>query len=191
MIELRDFRRSDFQQLIDWIDTPEFMLQWGGSEFHFPLSEKQLEKYLENANNNHSDKLIYSVVAEETQQVVGHISLGKIDQKNKSARIGRVLVGDKKVRGRGVGEQMMKEVVRISFDELKMHRVSLGVFDFNKPAIACYEKVGFVKEGVLREARKMHDEYWNLVEMSMLETEWHESLNKVRKNDEKSGSSLL
>ena len=52
---------------------------------------------------------------------------------------------------------MMMEILKIAFDELQLHRVSLGVFDFNHSAIACYEKVGFVKEGLLRDARKMGD----------------------------------
>lgn len=50
--------------------------------------------------------------------------------------------------------------------------MTLGVFDFNTPAIHCYEKVGFVKEGMLRDARKNGDNYWNLIEMGILEDEW-------------------
>ncbi|SFM08141.1 hypothetical protein SAMN04487943_107185 [Gracilibacillus orientalis] len=30
MIKLRFFERSDFQRLINWIETLEFLLQWGG-----------------------------------------------------------------------------------------------------------------------------------------------------------------
>jgi RimJ/RimL family protein N-acetyltransferase len=53
-----------------------------------------------------------------------------------------------------------------------LHRISLGVFDFNERAIRCYEKVGFSREGLLRDARRFKDYYWNLIEMSMLEHEW-------------------
>jgi RimJ/RimL family protein N-acetyltransferase len=98
--------------------------------------------------------------------------LGKIDRKNKSARVGKVLVGDKNTRGKGIGQQMIKEILKIAFDELQLHRVSLGVFDFNVSAIACYEKAGFIKEGLLRDSRKNGDEYWSLWEMSILENEW-------------------
>ncbi|RLL41326.1 N-acetyltransferase [Oceanobacillus piezotolerans] len=172
MIRLRFFKRSDFQQLIDWIETPEFLSQWGGSMFSFPLTEQQLEEYLKDANNDHSRFLIYCVVEEETGSVIGHISLGNIDRNNKSARVGKVLVGDKNVRGKGIGLQMMNEILKVAFDELKLHRVSLGVFDFNTSAITCYEKAGFTKEGLLRDYRKCGDEYWNMWEMSMLENEW-------------------
>lgn len=40
MVELILFNHADFQQLIDWIETPEFFLQWGGPNFDFPLDEK-------------------------------------------------------------------------------------------------------------------------------------------------------
>lgn len=54
---------------------------------------------------------------------------------------------------------MMKAILTIAFEELKLHKVTLGVFDFNTSAIRCYENAGFVKEGFLRDARKNGDEY--------------------------------
>ena len=174
MIELKPFERADFDKLINWIETPEFLLQWGGPNFTFPLDEDQLGVYLKDANNDDSEVLIYSVFDRETETVIGHISLGKIDRGNNSARVGKVLVGDKNVRGKGIGKQMMTEILKVAFDELHLHRVSLGVFDFNSSAIACYEKAGFKKEGLLRESRKIGEEYWSLWEMSILEKEWLE-----------------
>ncbi len=67
---------------------------------------------------------------------------------------------------------MMEEVLIVAFEQLDLHSVSLGVFDFNTSAIVCYERVGFVKERLLRDARKIGDEYWNLWEMSILKHEW-------------------
>lgn len=172
MVELNFFEQSDFKQLIDWIESPQFLLQWGGPAFDFPLTINQLEKYIENANSDNSDTLIYKVIEKETKNVIGHISLGRIDRKNKSARVGKVLVGDKNVRGKGIGQQMIKKILNIAFDELHLHRVNLGVYDFNVPAIACYEKAGFIKEGLLRDSAKNGDEYWSSWEMSILENEW-------------------
>ncbi|MEB9981826.1 GNAT family protein, partial [Bacillus cereus] len=145
VIKLESFKKSDFKQLINWINSEEFLIQWSGNAFTFPLDEQQLEKYIESANT-----LAFKVVDEETSDVIGHISLGQIDNINKSARIGKVLVGNTKMRGRSIGKHMMKAVLHIAFDELKLHRVTLGVYDFNTSAISCYEKIGFVKEGLLR-----------------------------------------
>lgn len=172
MIKLQYFERTDFKQLIDWIDSPAFLLQWSGSAFEYPLTEEQLGKYIENANHEQADTYIYKVVEQETGVVMGHISLGRIDRSNKSARVGKVLVGHPSARGKGAGQQMIKEILKVAFDELKLHRVTLGVFDFNSAAIACYEKAGFVKEGLLRDHRKLGDKYWSMYEMSILEDEW-------------------
>lgn len=175
MIQLNFFKQSDFQQLINWINSPEFLLQWGGPDFSYPLSEEQLSNYLQDANKNSSTTLIYSVLHEESEKIIGHISLGKIDRNNKSARVGKVLVGYQAVRGKGIGQLMMKEILKVAFDELNLHRVSLGVFDFNTSAITCYEKAGFKKEGLHRDSRRIRDEYWSIWEMSILENEWLES----------------
>ncbi len=80
------------------------------------------------------------------------------------------------MRGKGIGQNMMRAVLEIAFGNLKLHRVSLGVFEFNESAIATYEKVGFTLEGTLRDARKIEDEYWNLCEMSVLAHEWEQKL---------------
>ena len=167
LIKLEPLKRSDFKQLINWIDSEEFLIQWSGNAFTYPLNDQQLEQYIESTNT-----LAFKVIDEESKEVIGHISLGQIDNINKSARIGKVLVGDTKMRGRSIGKHMMKAVLHIAFEELKLHRVTLGVYDFNTSAISCYEKIGFVKEGLLRDSKKVGETYWNLWEMSMLEYEW-------------------
>lgn len=130
MVQLQKFEKSDIKQLIAWIKYPAFLLQWAGSAFQFPFTEEQLESYIEKANKEESDVFVYKVTDQETDKVIGHISLGRIDRKHRSARIGKVLVGECDVRGKGIGGQMIAEVLKIAFDELNLHRVSLGVFDF-------------------------------------------------------------
>jgi len=175
MIELQYFVHSDMRQLINWVPSAEFTLQWGGPAFQYPLTEEQLEKYLKQANNDDSDTYIYKVIDLNLQKVIGHISLERVDRVNKSARVGKVLIGSPEVRGKGIGSKMIKATLTIAFEELKLHKVSLGVFDFNKSAIRCYENAGFVREGFLRDARKNGNEYWNMIEMGILENEWREN----------------
>lgn len=50
MIKLEKFTRSDFKQLINWIDSEEFLIQWSGNAFTYPLDEQQLERYTDSAN---------------------------------------------------------------------------------------------------------------------------------------------
>lgn len=172
LIRLEHFNRQDFDLLISWIDSPEFLMQWAGPHFNYPLDIKQLNQYIKGANEENSKVHIYKVVLVKNNETIGHISLNNIDFKNRSARIGKVLLGNQNIRGKGIGQKMVTEVLKVAFDHLSLHRVGLGVFTFNESAIKSYEKVGFVKEGLLRDVRKAGDEYWSLWEMSMLENKW-------------------
>ncbi len=97
--------------------------------------------------------------------------LDMIDYRNMSARMSRVLIADA-FRRRGAGSGMVRALLELGFGELELHRIDLFVFDFNLPAIACYEKAGFVREGHIRDARRMGDAYWSLYQMGILRDEW-------------------
>ena len=118
-----------------------------------------------------SEAFIYKAIEQDTQKVVGHISLGGVSKKNRSARISRVLI-DPESQGKGYCKQMVQAVLKIGFEELKLHRICLGVYDFNKAAMRCYEKAGMVIEGTNRDCLLFNGKWWSLVEMSMLEEEW-------------------
>jgi len=175
-IELSPFGQTDFARLIGWTQSPEFLLQWAGPIFTYPLDQKQLEQYLQGTEGNPPRRRIFKAAEMRNQQVVGHIELNEIDSKNRSATLCRVLVGEPSERRKGIGVQMVKKIVEFGFDTLMLHRIDLLVFDFNFPAIQCYEKVGFVKEGHLREARRIKDAYWSSYLMSLLEDEWRTRL---------------
>lgn len=173
MIKLEHFTKEDFNQLMEWIKDDHLLTNWAGSLFSFPLTEEKLDWYIDDVNDfEKSDAFVYKAIDTSNGNVVGHISLGGISKKNNAARISRVLVGNTAERGRGICTGMIKEVCRIGFEEFRLHRISLGVFDFNTAAIKCYEKSGFVKEGVLRDVLNYNGTYWSLVEMGMLEDEW-------------------
>jgi len=70
---------------------------------------------------------------------------------------------------------MMKKIFEVGFGQLGLHRISLFVYDFNHSAIACYEKAGFVKEGLLREAVRVGNQYRSVYLMSILEQELRSS----------------
>jgi len=173
MITLAYFTKDDFESLLNWIPNEELLLNWAGTQFRFPLTAKKLQGYIQEANDfDRSDKFIYKAVDSESGETVGHISLTAINRHNRSARITRVLVGDIASRGKGIGEQMVKAVMEIGFEQLHLHRMSLGVYDINESAIRCYLKCGFKSDGVLRDIQRHHDTYWSLMEMSILENEW-------------------
>ncbi len=173
MIRLEYFTQADFPQLIKWVDSEDLLINWAGSQFKFPLTEDKLHQYLRFTNDfEESVTLIYKAVDVLSGEAVGHISLSVIDRPNRSARITRVLVGDPKTRGKGTGSAIIRAMLKIGFEDLKLHRMSLGVYDFNIPGIKCYQNCGFNIDGTLRDIKKRNDVFWSIVEMSILEDEY-------------------
>lgn len=181
MVKLEKFQQQDFKQLKDWMNSEHLMTNWSGAMFSYPLTDESLDWYIEDINDiERSDAFVYKAVDSKTGETVGHVSLGGISKKNRTARISRVLVGNTAKRGKGYCTGMINAILRLGFEKLKLHRISLGVYEFNTSAIRCYEKCGFVKEGVMRDVLLYDDgTYWSLVEMSMLEDEWR----KLHKRD--------
>jgi RimJ/RimL family protein N-acetyltransferase len=172
MIELKPFTRSDIATLIGWIDSPESLMQWAGPTFSYPLDEAQLEAHLRQTVGPEPRRMVFKAVRVNDQQTVGHIELCNIDRAERCARISCVLVGPEHLRGSGIGTEMMRAILRIGFEQLDLHRIDLFVFDFNTRAIACYERAGFRKEELLRDARKVGDQSWSLYAMRILRSEW-------------------
>ena len=67
---------------------------------------------------------------------------------------------------------MLDAALAKCFEELRLHRVGVRVFDSNEAALACYEKVGFVREGLLRQHRIVGGKAGNTVIMGLLRDEW-------------------
>lgn len=176
MIELVPFSLQDAPRLIEWASSAEFLQQWVGPTFQYPLDMEQIERHLHQAAGPEPSIMPFKVVDPATGGMIGYIELCSIDRNNRSAMLGRVIVGPEALRGQGIGSRMIREVVRIGFEELGLHRIGLVVFDFNAGAIACYRKAGFQIEGRLRDARRMGDEFWTLYSMSLLEDEWRAGL---------------
>lgn len=168
MIELQPFTDGDIDRLIGWFPTPESLFVWTATTFEYPLTREQVKKFVDECRAR-GDRQFFKAVSDG--EVFGHIELGAIDHRNKSLRIGRVVI-DPALRGRGLGAGMMRAAVERSFEELKMHRVELWVLDDNRRAIAAYERVGFQREGVLRDFFKTPEGYRNVIVMSILDREW-------------------
>ena len=97
--------------------------------------------------------------------------INQIDRDNNCANI-RIAIFSPDDYGGGYGTEAMRMMVDYGFRELKLHRISLGVFAFNPRAIRVYEKVGFKREGILRDILFYDGEYHDEIVMSILEQEW-------------------
>lgn len=162
MIELIPFRKEDFSFLISWIDNEEDLIQFAGSIFTFPLTINQLDKYLLN-----SKRIAFKVIEKNTFVRIGHAEIYL--NNNKTAKICRVLIGNPLYRGKGLGQQIIKKLVRFAFINYNVKKVELNVFDWNISAIKCYERVGFKIMNGITTTTCVNDKIWTAINMTITE----------------------
>ncbi len=104
-------------------------------------------------------------VAEAPEGVVGRLSIAR-DPHPASQHVADLgLMVDSDHRRRGIGRALLEAAVAWA-ESAGVHKLELHVFPYNEPAIALYEKFGFVKEGYRRNHYRRGKEYVDAVLMA-------------------------
>jgi [ribosomal protein S5]-alanine N-acetyltransferase len=77
--------------------------------------------------------------------------------------------------GQGLGTKITRVILDYAFNTLKLHRVDLRILEYNKRAIACYQKCGFIIEGMEREGALIEDKWETDILMSILQHEYQKT----------------
>jgi RimJ/RimL family protein N-acetyltransferase len=107
------------------------------------------------------------VALNDADEVVGWCDIIRFDQESfrHGWRLGMGVLPA--VRGRGVGRRLAEAAIAAAKAQ-GAERIELEVFASNTRAIALYEKLGFLREGVKRRARKLDGEFDDIVMMALL-----------------------
>jgi RimJ/RimL family protein N-acetyltransferase len=106
-------------------------------------------------------------------KTIGFVELGSYEWSARTAWVG-IGIGESDYQGKGYGTDAMNLLLKFAFHGLNLHRVNLGVFDYNKRAIRSYEKSGFKYEGTSREQIYKDDKRWDSINMGILKSDWEQ-----------------
>jgi RimJ/RimL family protein N-acetyltransferase len=151
-----------------WVCDPEVALNIG------LRSSPSLEKtrdWIDNALR--SDSGITALAILWDGRHVGNVVLDKMDAFAQTARLS-VYIGEPSARGAGVGLTAVFLALREAFGEKKLHKVWLTVHEENETAIRLYRRLGFKREGVLRDEFRLEERRLNVLYMGVLRDEFNE-----------------
>jgi RimJ/RimL family protein N-acetyltransferase len=176
-VVLRPFRAEDIPAMLEALADPEVLRLTGSVHDSVqdaetvlgPGEAASLRRYYA-GRNEHQDRLDLAIIDKASGQCVGEVVLNQWDEGNCSCNF-RTLIGPAG-RDRGLGTEALRLIAGYGFERLGLHRISLEVYAFNPRARRVYEKVGFVAEGVLREALRYDDDWVDATVMSILDHEW-------------------
>lgn len=108
-----------------------------------------LDDHLNFIKNLQQDNKNFYWVVKTQEEPVGVISLNKVDYNNKNAYIG--LYGNMLSSIKGKGSLLMRSLIYMGFEIIKLHALKLEVFENNQVAVNLYKKFGFEEEGLMKD----------------------------------------
>lgn len=168
-INLRLVRRADARSIYEYAGDEAI-----SRYTHIPHPYKLEDAYdfIKLTRSERRKKIGYHFGLEhkETSRIIGMIGLMHVDQAAKKGEVGYWLA--KPFWGRGIMKEAISLALRFYFTELHLHRVYAHVFPENEVSMRLLEKMGFQREGLIREGFRQSGEYINVYLYSILEDDW-------------------
>ena len=169
-IELQLFQAHDSMKLYQlvnknrdhlkvWLPWVEHMTAPFQFEAMIPL---WLQQFAE--NNGFNLGIVYRGM------LVGSITLQQIDWHNKQTTMGYYLA--KSAEGHGIITRSVAAIVNYCFHDLHLHRVEIRCGEYNSRSRAIPERLGFLKEGKIRDGEKLSSGFHDIIIYGMLATDW-------------------
>jgi len=168
MLRLRQYKNADAEKIATWVQDEDTFLKWGGKLFgDYPITADIISDMYANKNGHceEPDNFYPWVAFDEENGVVGHFIMRYLNGDNKILRFGWVVV-DSSIRGKGYGTEMLKLGLKYAFEILGVDVITIGVFENNDRAHACYKKIGFSDKEIVEK------EPWNVIEMEIRKEEY-------------------
>lgn len=169
---LRPFRRRDTASIHEAVraSLPELAeyLPWAVNYQRSVTAQFVKDSIGAWANGRAFDFAIRSLSEEERH--VGNVSVWFTSRANKTGEIGYWVRSD--ATGTGIGTEATARTLQIAFEELNMHRVTTRIAVGNVASEKIVQKLGFLKEGTLRDEVQVGTRWIDHTVWGILDREW-------------------
>lgn len=115
--------------------------------------------------------VVFAIVLKEKDSHIGNIGLHGINYLFRSAEIG-IIIGEKNCWGKGYAAESILLLSQHCFNRLNLNRLAAGAVAANTSSVRAFEKAGFIREGISRQAYFCDGEYQDCVNLSLLRSDW-------------------
>ncbi len=169
-ISLELINESHAQPIFEMVNQNRVYLRQWLSFVDNMVSVDFAENFVKGSMQRHQLGVEYAFVIQQGGQTVGRIGVYKLDRQNKIGEIGYWLVEN--VQGQGIITTACKAMIRFCFDDLLLHRIEIKCATGNTRSQSIPVRLGFTKEGIIREGEWLHDKYVDLFLYSLLTLEY-------------------
>ncbi|MBO9201543.1 MULTISPECIES: GNAT family N-acetyltransferase [Niastella] len=159
LYQLVKLNRQHLREWLPWVDHMR--------------SVEDFRKYINSSKQRYANHTEMGYVIMAGQVMVGRVGMYNIDLTNKSASIGYWL--DKEWMGKGIITRCCKAIIEEGFSYLLLNRIEIRAATANSKSQAIPERLGFKREGIIRQGEFVNNQFVDLYVYSMLKEEWQKS----------------
>jgi ribosomal-protein-serine acetyltransferase len=156
LLNLVNANRDYLREWLPWVDQMQTVANF--KQYIIDTNKRAVE----------GTDLGYAIIIDKN--IVGRMGMHRINHQNKIGEIGYWLAGD--LQGRGVVTKCCKTLIGHGFTVLDLNRIEIKCGVGNHKSMAIPEKLGFKKEGILRQAEWLNGKFIDLYLYALLKEEW-------------------
>lgn len=142
-------------------------------KIEMPYSLKDCREIIKKINegNDGSDNYLFTVT-DDNNIPIGQIITFDCDKRMGCFKFGLFFKGES--RGKGYAKQAVNIMLDYYFNQLRYHKANVYIYDFNEISQKFHQKLGFKKEGVLREVAYIDGKYIDAIYYGIISNEFNE-----------------
>ena len=153
-----DSSREHLRKYLPWVDRTK--------------STDDTKNFLENSKKQYAANNGFNAGIWYKGKFAGVIGYHSIDRSMKGISIGYWL--NEEFVGNGIMTKACRQFVDFAFNVYHLNRVEIRCAEDNVKSRAIPERLGFTKEGIIRDGELLNDGYANLIVYGLLKREWNE-----------------
>jgi len=169
-LELCEITREHAEWYLEHFSIPEIVV---GQGFPPPkdleAAREELEQYIVGLFEKGLGYR-WGVRLKGEKDIIGSVGFYSWDTDNDKAKMGYDL--RPAYWGKGFMREALERVLRFGFEDMSLNRVEVTIIETNQRSISLITRMGFVKEGVLRQFSKSEGKYLDEHTFSMLRRDW-------------------
>ena len=169
-LRLRHLEEADTDALFEIFSNEEAMRFWSWVPYH---ERAQAVKLLADINENFRQKshFQWGIALRSDDRVIGTTTLFRFDEQSRRAELGYIL--NRRFWGKGYVGEALSALFDFAFGQLNLNRLEADIEPRNAASIKTVERLGFQKEGLLRERWIVGDEIQDSLFYGLLKSDWN------------------
>lgn len=161
-LTMRPLKLNDVNYIMTWVNDPEVVknLQHFNKKFTIKDEEEYVKRILVSKND-----YVFSFF-NQLEEYVGQGGIHQISWENKLGRLS--IIVKREHWNKGYAQEILSALISQAFRKLGLHKIWLMHWKENKKAGHLYNKLGFLKEGTLKDEYFWKGKYHDMVRMAIL-----------------------